>query len=356
MKKHIFILLPIIILIIIGCDMLNDDIVYKNPGIQNFFNKYSDSTAIATAQNLAPIMNLYSDDYSNNLQTKEEMHNFYNSLFGAPQDSISLQTHIIDYTADFGLFWNIYVDSSNTIIDTISMQDELVKIDDEFIFYGNHIDPPPADTTKPIVFVEFATSVMCGSCPPASNKLRDMWQQYGDQFVYIEYCFGEPMDLYAEMANYYTVVSQPTSIFQGSYKIEGPQLDMYDSRYEQIVTEEPMAFLNVISVDHDSLSASGSIEYEVEGSVSTADLFLRVALIDKEPELYYHSTGDRLHNVIFALAEYEVVSAEGELDFEIEHEDILPEQTEVVFWLQTRTEEYDPDVCKVYTVTKEKLY
>lgn len=356
MKKIIFVLLPVIILLLIGCDMLNNDVVDKNRKIEKFFAEYSDSLSLSSAQNLNPIMSLYSEDYSNNLKSKEDMQNFYEDIFGP--ESIYLQPELLDYTQELEIEWNIYVKNiaSSNCLDTLFLQDVLITDGGSYIFYGNHIDPPPADTTKTIVFVEFATSELCGNCSPASSKLREMWQEHGDQFVFLEYCYGEPMNIYMDMANYYGITYQPTAIFQGSYKIEGAQLEEFENRYQQILAGDPLAFLHVISVEHDSVSAFGSIEYEIEDSISTDDLFLRVALINEEPELYYHNTGDRLHNVIFALEEYEVISSEGEINFEIEHDENLPEKTEIVFWLQTRTLPYNADECKVYTATKEKLY
>lgn len=362
--KKMLLLIPIAFILFAGCDILDHD-PYNNDKIDSFFDNFSSAFQSITAEDVTAVMDFYDEDYFHDLNDYYAREEFYLQLFQDYGNDLELQTSLLDYNENLMIEWLLTVNYSvndTNYTEAFSFEEQLIDREGEYLFYGNQVNPPELDPSKPVIFVEYGTAESCGNCPPASAMLHEMGLEHGGQFIYVSYCAGEPMDIYIDFASYYNEMAQPVTIFGGKYKVVGASsedLDEFGQRYNQILAGTPEAFLNNISWTDNGEMIDGTVDVDLQG-IQTANLYLRAALVDERPELFYVSGGARIYNVLFALGEEEI-SDSGTAEFRISYDlpsyaNEMPAHTKLVLWLQTREQTYNPDTCKVHTAAQVKLF
>lgn len=362
--KKIILIIPFILLLLIGCELLDHD-PYSNDKIDDFFADFSTAFESISADDVSAVMAFYDSHYFHDLNDYYAREESYMQLFQSYGSDLDFDLFVIDYNENLDLQWllNInYTENDSSFLKTIVFEEKLVNRNGEYLFFGNQVNPPDVDPSKPVVFVEYGTAESCGNCPTASAKLHHMGLEHGGQFIYVSYCTAEPMDTYIDFISYYNETAQPLSIFGGQYKIVGgseEDLQEFEQRYDQILAGTPEAFLSNITWTDDGAMVDGTVDVDLQG-VSTNDLVLKAALIDARPELYYNDGGGRIYNVLFAVGEEEV-SAAGTVEFRIEYDlpsyaAEMPAATKLVVWLQTREADYNPETCKVHTAAEINLF
>ncbi len=362
--KKIFMLIPVIIMLMVGCELLDHD-PFNDQKIEEMFDEFSAAFSTISADDVSDVMVFYDQDYFHDLQDVYGREEFYLSLFQSYGEDITFECYLTDYKENLEIEWVLGV---NYEVDGIQMVENFEFVEylkdnnGEYYFYGNQVNPPALDPDKPIVFVEYGTAENCGNCPPASSELHHMQLEHGAQFIYVTYCAGEPMSTYIDFATYYNETAQPVTIFGGQYKIVGASEDdlaEFDQRYNQVLSGTPEAFLSNITWSDDGEMIDGTVDVDLQG-VSTANLVLMAALVDERPELYYDNGGNRIYNVLFAVGE-EQVGGSGTAEFRIEYDlpsysDTMPATTKLIVWLQTKDANYNPDTCKIHTAAEIDLF
>jgi len=369
--KKILILIAAALIFMIACDVLDHD-AYKNEDLENFFSDFSTAFENIDEENVDAVMVYYDSTYSHNLTTKAEMEDFFLGLFELNPGTVRFHAELDSYNRfntdlnwTLGITWEDVVNDTltNVVTENIKFYETYVTDGTDYKFYGNQLDPPALDPTKPVVFAEYGTAESCGNCPAISKKLDLMKKKtYGGQFIYVAFCQNEPVDPYTEFFTYYGAYTQPYVVTQGTLHNEGGTDDnvaLTDTHYEEVLVGEPEAFItDIIWSEETAGTIAGSVNLDI-GSVPTTDLYLRVFILDEHPDLHYHVDGSPLHNVVFAT--YNIpVTGSGVVNYSLEYTQenypTLPAKGNIVFALQTKPDDYDIATSKVYTAAEAKLY
>ena len=352
--KKLWLLLPVVLLLIISCDILNHD-VYDNSKVESFFDDFSAAISATDGTDLSAIMAFYNDDYSNNLVDKAGIEQFYTDFFSVYMP-IELEAVLLSYDRFGNIKWELAITTEGELLNTMLMEDIYME-SSEITFFGNQINPPAVDPTKPIVFAEFFTGEDCGNCPPAASHLHHMKNTLGDQFIYVEYCSTNNYSpFYFDLVAYYNYWNQPTTIFGGTNVVIGgasANLTEMDNYYNTVVESELKATITNLSATRDNGVMNGQLDLELF-DLSTEDLLLTVVIADAEPEIYYNGTDKQFHNVAFAKTDI-AVTADGTINFSVDYDNTLEfVQPKVIVWLQTKKAAYDTD-CKVHTAAEANI-
>ena len=363
MKKILFPLL-VIAFIITACDVLDHD-PYDNAGIELFFGDLSVALTEIHKDDVSAVMALYSDDYSNNQLSKADIADKYNGVFYTLSDSLTFSAKLVEYNKYFDVTWDLTIGWEEEAVQrdtTYTFHDVLRKESTGFMLYGNQVNPPALDPTKPVVFVEFGTSQSCGNCPAASAELSDLQMQYGEQLIFVEYCYNQPATpehFYVDWASYYGAYAQPSAMFQGNYLVQGgapDQLVEYNQRYNQIVEGTPQAFVTSLDATTEPGLVIVGTTLDIGPGIPASNLYLRAAVVDEHPEVYYSSGHEPIHNLVFGLSEMAITGSDYyEMEIEYDYYDQLPQHSKVVVWVQTRTDIYDNETCTVHTAAELAL-
>ncbi|MBS3742173.1 MAG: hypothetical protein KGY74_08645 [Candidatus Cloacimonetes bacterium] len=358
MKKIIIqiIIVSVLLISLFACDRFEHNFAPDDPQetpIQKFKDELTD---IIT--NLGPsqmhedsLATLYSDDYLNNGTTKQEMLNYFMDLTLIDSikftiDSLQFNPQTDEFSWHFSAFWENQTFADTTFNDILAMTDSVYQ------FYGNQ------SYGKTNVFVEFASTTTCNNCPQISSKLKEL-ESENDNFIFITACGNKPdtPSQYIDDFLWYYPFSGvfPTSFFQGQFKLEGSTqavIDEYDTRLSQISEWEAQALISNIQITEKKGEVEGSVDLTISEDVLLDDLYLRCALVEKESSLqYYHS--DYMHNVVFGYEKIEVNNYNTTINFMVSsYYDTLPDDTEIIFWLQRMPADYDEDTCKIIAVKK----
>lgn len=363
--KKILILIAVALIFVMGCDVLEHD-AYKNEALESFFSDFSIGFEEIDADTVGAVMAFYDTDYSNDLTTREEMGEFYLGLFDLNPGTVRFYPELKKYNRFAEMNWELVVtweDEAGIIAETYNFYDIYKEVGGEVKFFGNQIDPPALDPSKPVVFAEYGTAESCGNCPRVSKKLELMKNKtYGEQFIYVTFCQNEPVDPYTEFFMYYGAYTQPYVVTQGIYHNEGSTDDniaLFDTQYNDVFEATPEAFItDIVWNESTAGTIAGSVNLDI-GNVPTEDLFLRVFILDKKPDLHYNADGSALHNVVFATYNIPVTTS-GQVNFSLDYIQAnypeLPAKGKIVFALQTKPDDYDMATSKVYTAAEAKLY
>ncbi len=349
--KKLFLIIPIILMIFISCDILEHD-TYSNNEIEKFFSVFSDTLSTINADNADSLKYFYAENYSNNLQNRDDMIEFFSSFF-LINTPVNLEAELVDYNRFGEIKWNLKEFRSDSLYQTILMED-VITLDSPVKFIGNQINPPELDPTKPVVFAEMFTAEGCGNCPPVADHLHNLKNILGGQFIYVEYCqSNDHTPFYMDYVTYYNYWEQPTTMIAGTNAVVGgseESLNAIDSYSDAVINNDLQATLTNLVADKNDGILSGTIDVNLI-DVSTEDLILTVVLADGEPEIYYSGTAEQFHNVAFAKTEIAVTQS-GSVNFTINYDSILDfVQPKAIAWLQTRKPVYDAE-CKTYSAAE----
>ncbi|RLC51721.1 MAG: hypothetical protein DRH79_05785 [Candidatus Cloacimonadota bacterium] len=369
MKKYLFILLIISLLIIIACDRFEHkfepDVQTENCIIE-FFNTFADSIATFPA-NIPGIMTLYHDDYSNNGTTKQDMEDFYTS-FTLINTPITLSATLIDTTLNNEIEWRlIATELSGTVFMDTTFTDVLLPTGDSFLFYGNQAD------MKNIV-VELFTGQWCTYCPNAEDALHNLKIQYGSRISYVEYHFNDYLASNTSPITYYPVTGFPFCIvngnalsFVGAETVEEAQ-DNIENAMIPLLQEQPLISLSDLQAAVTDTLLTGSIKIELDTSLTSYNLKLVAVLLDDSNDQYLNHHGDPHLNIALHRTTLDISSHDlsEPVTFEIQNLDDLPvwyinnnaglpDDLSLVIWIQFLEDEYNQDTCTIYNVIQVSL-
>ena len=300
---------------------------------------------------VASIMTYYSDTYLNNGMEKADMQSLYDSLAAAMPDSIAIEIDILsefDYKVSYHIM-TAGVDT--TIIDYAQAQR------DSFLFIGNQI--APAVPQK--VLVELFTATTCVNCPYADDALKQLKDEYGDQFYYIEYHLGDQLDIdNDEIYIYYDMTNDgiPQSMFQGQVKVVGGGGDTYDEYNFTLNTffdQDALAELKNFSYTM-SDTLSGQVTIRKDYSLPMEDLYIKYALIEKVSSVLGY-TGRPCEQVVIAKGMKYIGDEDlsNPISFKLGMPSTVPDDIVLYVWLQTLKDPYNADTCKIYNVIEEDI-
>ncbi|MCK4956552.1 MAG: hypothetical protein KAS49_02880 [Candidatus Cloacimonetes bacterium] len=354
--KKLWLLLPIILISLIACDILNHD-VYSSNGVETFFADFNAAFAEISLNEVDSVMAFYHEDYlnkaDNKIEDKDTMRNFFSEFF-KPNDPIYLEAVLVDYNRFHEIKWNLTV--NDTLV--FEMEDVVIASGDSYLFYGNQINPPVLDPNKPVVFAECFTSENCGNCPPAANLLHDIKNEYGGQFIYVEYCFSnEHTPFFWDFAEYYKSYTQPTTVIQGTDIVVGSSpddLEEIEANHNSHSEDELQARINNLDFTISGDSLSGSLDIEFISEIPTEDLKLVVVFADEKPDIYYTGTTERFYNVAYRKVTIDITeSVNKKIEFKLPN-DVEVNKPKVIAWLRTKEDTHSAN-CKVYAAAEKRL-
>ncbi len=359
--KKLF-LFTMILLIFVACDRFEHNL---EPTVDNenfiiaFFNTFADSIeTILPKEDVTNIMEFFHDNYSNNGLIKSDVENFYKA-FSYVNMPLTFEAVIIDTNA-FAIDWRLLVtspDSETTFMDTI-ISDVLIETDNSYMFYGNQANMRN-------VVVEMFTAMSCVNCPIVEEALHNLKEEYGSRFSYVEYHINDILDpgntpllIYYENHGYlpYTVINGNAEIITGSsVTIQQDIEDVIVPLMEQPLTAK---FLDA-QADINGTTLNGSVQIELDGSISTNNLKLVAVLMEELSTEHQNHSGENLHNIelkretvdISSLNRQELVTFTiSGLDQLASGYQQLPDDLILVLWIQTLEDHYNGDTCTIYNV------
>jgi len=355
--KRAIMLIIVISLFISACDRFEHD-VYSDAYLEESFMEFGNSLSAASPDSLDEIMNWYSVDYMNDLNTKFDIQLEYQSYFEEYGDSLTLQAEIIEYWKSSRITYELRGILAKESFLINEKEDYLIKNDENYIFYGNQVAPPPLDPELPVVMVQYFTSTTCGSCPLVASLLEDMHNELGGQIVVLEYIYDkDPGDVYYHEVTYYETYEQPTSIVQGDYTIISAgeaDLASYESRYDQALSEPLIFRFTSLELALSGDTVTGTLSWEELGELSGENLQLRAVLLEEEPDLYY-TTAQSVYfdNRVIGGAEMDYDSTSSTAMISVNSGISLPEKWSMVVWLQDRVDDPSISGAHIYNVIKK---
>jgi len=365
MKNYLMSLL--IILLIFSCDRFEHkfepEIPEENP-IYDFWDDFAIAWQDIIPGNVDAVMVFYDDEYSNDLQTKTDIENFYLSLFNLA-DSVVFNTTLVDPVPpedreQYDVTWQLQVTdqvTSQVVLDT-TFVDIVIGDEDILLFYGNQAAPPIYQK----VLAELGTATTCSSCPYAEEALNQLKQEYGDQFYYIEYHLGDQLEVEGNgnILTYYGIGGLPMAIFQGQTSYTGGSEATYEF-YHNILVQ----YLNIpaevifsdITYTVNGNELDCSVMISINGEITDTDLMLKYSLIEEESRINNYNGDPCLQVSLFNGSQsLEGVDLEQEQDFTVPlPAEPIPEDIVLLIWVQTMADEYNPDICKIHNVAEQNI-
>ncbi|MDP8269185.1 MAG: hypothetical protein P9L97_10690 [Candidatus Tenebribacter davisii] len=363
MKKILLISLAVILVIIIACDRFEHELAPEQEAenwISDFFVEFADSIeSILPAENVSNIMLFFQDDYNNNGLIKSDVEIFYEAFYYV-NIPLEFEATLID-TSGYEIAWNLLVtspDSEITFMDTL-ISDILIKTEDSYQFYGNQADMRN-------VMIEMFTAISCVNCPVVEEALHNLKEQYGSRLSYVEYHINDVLDpgnlpllfYYGSQGSLpYTVINGNAQIITGSFPTVQQEIDdVILPLMEQLILVNLSDVETIINAD----SLYGSVQIELDPSISTDNLFLVTTLMEKLSTEHQNHNGENLHNIELK-RETVSISSSGLQNFVIPDLDQLasgyqqlPDDIVLVLWVQTLENPYNQSTCTIYNVI-EKL-
>ncbi|MDP8241696.1 MAG: thioredoxin family protein, partial [Candidatus Celaenobacter antarcticus] len=269
----------------------------------------------------------------------------------ASPDSIAIAIDILsefDYKVSYRI---MTAGIDTTIIDYAQAQR------DSFLFIGNQV--APAVPQK--VLVEVITGIWCSNCHYAEEALKQLKQEYGDDFYYIEYHWNDDLDVGAiEVIEYYNMsYSAPQSMFQGQVKVTGGGGDTYDQYHNTITTFFDQDAL--VELKHFSYTMSdtlfGQVTIRKDDSLPMEELYIKYALVEKVSSVINPYTGRPCEQVVIAKGMKNIGEEDfsNPISFKLGMPSTVPDDIVLYVWLQTLEDPYNADTCKIYNVIEEDI-
>jgi len=354
MKKIVFFVLGVVIILTtFSCDRFNHHFDPIFTPFEHYLERFATHVEDGIIyDDVASVMTYYSDTYLNDGAEKADMQNLYESLAAASPDSVAIEMDILsefDYKVSYRIM-TAGVDT--TIIDYAQAQR------DSFLFIGNQV--APAVPQK--VLVELFTATTCVNCPYADDALKQLKDEYGDQFYYIEYHLGDQLDIdNDEIYIYYDMTNDgiPQSMFQGQVKVIGGGEDTYDEYdftlntfFDQDALAEIKDFSYTIS---DTLY--GQVKIRKNDALPLEDLYIKYVLVEKVSSVVNVHSHKYCEQVAIAKGMKNIGEEDfsNPIPFTLGMPSTVPEDIVLYVWLQTLEDPYNADACKIYNVIEEDI-
>ena len=209
--------------------------------------------------------------------------------------------------------------------------------------------------------VQLFTGTWCPNCPYAEEALYELSQELGDAFYFLEIHIQDELALGSnfEIMNFYGIGSLPSTVFQGQNVIVGANesiIDVFRNAIQNYAEIDASAVLKNLEYELDGPNLSGSVQIELEESVSQENLFLKFSLVEIVSDVL-NSAGAPCRQVVKANGEVDLSSLDlnNPVEFSFYTTANMPSDARFYLWLQTIEEPYNEETCKVYNVIEQDL-
>jgi thiol-disulfide isomerase/thioredoxin len=338
---------------ITACDRYEHEFAPLINPFEEFVNAFITDLSNGLANDsIDPIMAYYSDNYLHNGLTKEDVTGHWDSLANVVTDELNI---LIESIEEDSLKFTYNIVDPGASIDT-TLCDCAAEYNEGYILIGNQ--QAPIETQN--VLVELFTGTWCPNCPDCEAELHRLKTNYGDRFYYIEYHIMDELDSgNSDIMQYYGVSSAPTAIFQGHIKLSGGEAsEEYEDVLQNLIDLPARGSLRNLLYTIEGDTLYGSVEIElIDNQILTHPLSLQYAIIEETSGTTNYA-GEPCRQVVLTRGNCFV--QEDDLSAPIAFflpltEVQIPNDAELYVWLQTRTDVYNPDLCKVYNVITTEI-
>ena len=285
----------------------------------------------------------FTDDYYHDGQTEADVMAILDAILNdGDSPLVSLSEHD-DWTYDLSLH------ITDTDLD-MTLSTRARQEGNGFILCGNGQAAP--DDSKQKVLVELFTATWCVNCPVAEEALYELKQEFGDRLYYMEYHVTDEFDLTSntDLHLWYATGVAPTAVFQGQDVYIGASdgvIADYRSRITLMGNEDAHAWLKDFSHTLGQAQPFGNVSVDIDASVPTANLYLKWALVERSAT---GTNNEQYHQIVLARGQEPLQSADltQPVSFAFAGVTDVPTDAIVYLWLQTVTDEYDPNTNKIY--------
>ncbi len=353
MKKVIFIILLLGLLLFTACDRFDQDYI-KVIHVEDFVNSFqNDAQTALKNHDFSTVLAFYSPDYLNEGMNKTAMEQFYNRSWS---DSVKVQ--IVEINPD-SMKYQVRVIDNGRSVDT-TWVDYAKKIDNAYYWYGNQVSV--IELPKQKALVEVLTGLWCPNCPAAENELDEIYATIPNQMIMINYHVGpDTLGLNLSDCAYYGNTA-PTVLFQGKTKVSGAnqtQLDQYLPLLSNIISQDAELTLTNLQFQKNGNSVTGSVKINNLNNLNFTNSYLRAVIYEKETTALHFITHETAKNVVRARVMMDISQQDlsQPVSFTINSERYLDADTYLVIWVQ-KNESFttiNPETDKVYNCIEVPL-
>lgn len=348
-------------IIILSCDRFDHKFISDlNVDVEEFFAVFSDSLSTIEQVDLPSVMEFYHQDYLNNGTTKDDMEDYFDSLFDLA-DSVGINSELMSFDDNNNVSWRIIVkniENNETLVDSL-ISDKLIEERNSLLFYGNQLEPPDPEMQK--VIVQLFTGTWCPSCPLVESALHDLKAELGNQFAYIEFHIQDEITIGSnyDYMTYYGVGALPSAIIQGQTVLQtfgDETIDYYRNAISNYANQETDAKLENFSYVHERNSLNCSLEIAIEANIEQENLFLYYSLVEEISDVVNYAL-EPCAQVTLANGNLDLTSSDlsAPVDFNLDIPLSPPDDINMIIYLQTIEDPYNPETCKAYYVIEENI-
>ena len=343
--KYLSIALILVSLLLVSCDRFEHKFSTAPATDLNtlFFSPLQDAFASITATDISAVSGFYKEDYLHNGVNKSERLTWIQS-FLSDNSGVSYTVSEVSYSLtdehNAQANWRLTISALNTkevLADSLFMGEKLVKVDTQWLLYGNQACVP--DIAKQLVIAEYFTFSTCPNCPPAEAKLQQLQNQYPENFIYLEHHIAPPLLVPGDQtAAYYGAYSAPVAVFQGMEKVgqsNAASLSQYQAIVDNLVQVDVPIYYSLRDVNVNGNEVSANVALSLLMELQKSDLVLSAVIITDEVE-YQNAQGQPLHNVVrgkssMSLADIDIGEA---IPIAVSAVDPLPQNFKLIVFAQ----------------------
>ena len=309
------------------------------------FTPLQSSFNAITATDLDPVMAFYAPEYLHNGADQAAREQYIQSLFSASTTLnfvVTMQetVQLTDTTAVAN--WNLKAfvpEARFAIADTTYNGEKIVKRNNQWLLLGNQMSGS-GSTLKQRVIVENFTFTTCPNCPEVEAVLHSLQLQYPTQFSYLEYHFGDVLDIgNGDIFSYYAGSTMPLSIFQGTTKLTGSTeavLAQYQSLFSNLSALDSSFRIDNFDYTMTNQNLSGTVHVTPLGTaVDPSSLRLKYVLIEKVSAVT-NSVGEPCRNVVRAKGSVDISTQDfaNDISFDLPINVVIPDDAYLLVYVQ----------------------
>ena len=213
------------------------------------------------------------------------------------------------------------------------------------------------------VMAELFTATWCPNCPEVEHALYDLKETtFFDQLIYGEYHVGGDVEFNdnGDLLDYYTGnQSLPTTVVNGNEQILIGATDVEVRLTTAIQNVLASTFQAQIHVREETFSSDvyHAVLQIIFDEISTDNFFLRYVVMEDLDTEHTNAIGESLHNVVLYRGEQSLETYQSGENIEIQIENIsaYPIDSTIIYWVQTVSETYNQNSCKIYNVLSKPI-
>jgi len=220
------------------------------------------------------------------------------------------------------------------------------------------------------VVIEMFTAISCVNCPIVEDALHNLKEEYGSKLSYVEYHINDVLDPgnIPLMVYYESTGLLPYTVINGNAEIITGSSGTIQQEIEDIITplmeQSVLAKLIDGQVSINGNILSGSVQVELDGSISLDNLTLVAVLSEKYSTEHQNHSGENLHNIELKRETVNISSLNLQDPVEFTIPDLdqlalgyeqLPEDLILTLWIQTLEDPYNENTCTIHNVIEIEI-